>query len=1608
MNIFSGKSISVVALAVGLCIATQQTLADYVSPGQAIQVGLNHLNSQPSPPSATQPGLLMANPSLSTLDVREMIAEYDGDTPIYYIFNLIPEGWMIIAANDVAYPMIAYSNEGAWTPDDTPPQCQWWMETVKVEISQAIATNLSPLPNAEEAWHDPVEEPLILPSLNISTLSYLPTVDPLIQTRWDQGGKSTYSGVWYKSYDYYCPWEKNWAGYRVPPTGCVATTMAQIMKYWEWPPVGSGSHTWDPPYQCESACNGYDAYTVDYSQARYNWAIMPEKVGSNLLTGNPSPYEGGLEVALLMRHCGNALNMKYKPGASSSHTSLMVDALKNHYHYNPGATYIPKDSDYPWPNGTHYSTTDWINMLKGELSAGRPLPYQGDNGVVGHSFVCDGYDSANLFHFNWGWSGSKDGYYNIDDLTPGGFDFRQETSAGFYIEPGYPKEVWVNASYTENGDNDGHIWGWDAYSSIQLATVMVDSGGTVNIAEGTYSENIVIFFKPVKLVGAGVDKTHLDGGQSFLSLYFLHAGEGSEVSNIRFIDGNQAGSVYGGAILLDYSTVNITNCAFENNSKGLNPKGGAIIVPANSTATVVNCYFRYNTTAICVDGGDAVITNCTAYKNSTGLNCISGSATATNTIFWDNFDSQIAGSGTLIVSYCDVEGGYPGVGNIDANPSFLDAGAGDLHLTGSSVCIDRGLNAAPALPDIDFDGGARIVNGGVNGNRVDIGCDEYARVLYVRYNATGANNGTSWYDAYTRLQDALSAAVPSTEIWISQGTYYPGASGQRDQSFVLKAGVAVYGGFGQYGYPQWESRDPARYHVTLSGDLNRNSQFDTADAYHVLYAKAGGIGPDTILDGVTITRGNADGAYPDYYGGGIYIESASPTIRNCQFTNNKSTNQGGAISAFNSTMTLESCLFSGNESQTGGAIRFGHSSPIIRDCRFDSNATTANNGHGGAIYMEYDFDSEPGRIESCYFHNNNAISSGGAIYIKSFSTTPAFLISNSVFSSNQAGQYGSGGAIFASSSKIDLKNCTLWNNQVTYNLNFNAHGLFLSSSTATIVNSILWDNTPGKEIHSSSSSYSISYTDIRGGAGGAGNLNSDPMFVDAGGGNLRLTINSPCINKGSFAETLPDDYDGNPRDCLIDLGAYEFQIPHPLTFYVNDNATGGNTGLNWANALTDLTNALKLAEPGDTIWVAAGTYIPSTPLDPGDVRTASFQMKNGVALIGGLAGNEDPQTFDLAQRDITGNLTVLSGDIGTSSLADNCYHVIDNTEDLALDHTAILDGFTITHGYNDLAPDHVHGNGAGICIDSGSPVIRNCRITDNHCTQSNGAGIYVFNGQPEITRCDFSQNVATQGNGGGLYSAYATSVIERSLFIENTGLNGGAFALQQSSASISQCLMRNNTAQNGGAIYHSLSGLVNVNNCTIYDNAATSQGIVQSVQTAGDGRLQLLNSIVWNSSGQPLVIDASMISVQNCDIESSGSSDNWLLTGITDLGGNIDQDPQFDSLAPFHLAKGSPCVDTGHNYIDLPPTDLDNTNRLFDGNCDGQAVVDMGIYEYAQYYPGDINQDCMINTYDLSAFSHCWMLSDLTSCLKTDLNTDGVVDIVDLQVLCNIWLIDYQ
>lgn len=420
-------------------------------------------------------------------------------------------------------------------------------------------------------------------------------------------------------------------------------------------------------------------------------------------------------------------------------------------------------------------------------------------------------------------------------------------------------------------------------------------------------------------------------------------------------------------------------------------------------------------------------------------------------------------------------------------------------------------------------------------------------------------------------------------------------------------------------------------------------------------------------------------------------------------------------------------------------------------------------------------------------------------------------------------------------------------------------------------------------------------------------------------------------------------------------------------YYVNQNAGGNSTGLNWSNAFTDLQSALGAAIVGDDIWVAAGTYKPTTGTDV----NIYFSLKNGVSLYGGFSGTETL----LSQRDIANNPTNLSGDIGQPGYPnDNSLHVV---KAINLVTAARMDGFRIINGYGNVSGTGFHCTNSTVTIDNcvfannyssaggaifkddGNLTVFRTVFSNNVASYSNGGAVFLTDGYFSFYECVFTSNHCTVGalfgDGGGLYSELGGGVIDRCIFSGNTAtFYGGAIYADLigdgDSLIVSNSLIAGNYGGYGSAVKirntNYQNGFHKIINCTIADNSfdpATAFDEPVFLYSLNAQKKMLRNSIIWGN-GDSVQVSANVV-MSNCIIQGgyTGANATSVLNVLPQFlsPGNYQQAPFVASGFDYHVRPFSPAIDAGNNtfIIQNMQFDLDSFSRIHGG------IVDLGAYE---------------------------------------------------------------
>ena len=310
------------------------------------------------------------------------------DNSLLYVFNQTGgHGFVIVAGDDAAEPILGYSTEGSFSYDNMPDNLRYWLELNELYVKACANRQVTA---RQVSQGTPIVAPLLGDIL------------------WGQG--SPYNNM--------CPTYDGGTHYYV---GCVATAATQIMRYYRYPEHGSGSKT--------ITVNGQQV-TADFGNATYDWDnMLPTYDGVNYTTSQANA------VATIAAHFGVAVNMEYQPAGSGAHSMEVPNALREYFSYDQAVTMRKRD---------YYSSSEWLQLIKSELDAGRPVYYaaSSDVGSSGHAFVCDGYDSEDFVHINWGWYGTSNGYFLVSHLDPddlgigggtGGYNLDQEIVTG--IQP---------------------------------------------------------------------------------------------------------------------------------------------------------------------------------------------------------------------------------------------------------------------------------------------------------------------------------------------------------------------------------------------------------------------------------------------------------------------------------------------------------------------------------------------------------------------------------------------------------------------------------------------------------------------------------------------------------------------------------------------------------------------------------------------------------------------------------------------------------------------------------------------------------------------------------------------------------------------------------------------------------------------------------------------------------------------------------------------------------------------------------------------------------------------------------------------------------------------
>ena len=343
---------------------------------------------------------MKANTAMKSASAELTYTAYaDNGQAAFYVFAMLPKGFVIVSADDRARPILGYSYESNFTPQ-LPDGLMTFFDNYKAGFTQMYANNDERTAEAVADWTSLEKTGHLSASKNDRS------VEPLMASLWNQTDL----------YNNLAPLDPNSVFSGHCKSGCVANAMSQIMRYWEWPRHGQGGHG----YEASSYYGNYGWQEANFEEATYRFELMPDFLDF------ASPQAEVDAVALLEYHAGVSVDMGYGPNASGAYSENVGPGMQEYFRYSPEWEHRYKQSG---------AGTQWRNDLRANLDAGMPLYYASNGDAGGHAYVIDGYDTNNMFHLNWGWAGFDNGWYAIDGFYLTFYSFPWQHNAVFNLHP---------------------------------------------------------------------------------------------------------------------------------------------------------------------------------------------------------------------------------------------------------------------------------------------------------------------------------------------------------------------------------------------------------------------------------------------------------------------------------------------------------------------------------------------------------------------------------------------------------------------------------------------------------------------------------------------------------------------------------------------------------------------------------------------------------------------------------------------------------------------------------------------------------------------------------------------------------------------------------------------------------------------------------------------------------------------------------------------------------------------------------------------------------------------------------------------------------------------
>lgn len=494
-------------------------------------------------PSRAMGGRLNTTPSLTLSD---------NGSPMVYVFESAGDtGYVIISADDIAAPMLGYSDNGKFDASNMPDNLRWWLGQYQGEIAQAVSAGVdTSYPTSSRAVKAPIA--------------------PMVTTKWDQDAP----------YNLKCPSD---AGGKCM-TGCVATAFAQVLKFHNLLAQGTGKHSYEWNNQMLS---------FDYGATTFQWDLMLDTYTPQATSNQTNA------VATLMYACGVGVNMGYGSKESGASSVFVVPALIEYFNYDKGANLAMRN---------YCSSSEWDNMIYNELSTNGPVYYAGQSKSGGHAFVCDGYSNG-YYHFNWGWSGMSDGYFLLNALDPmsqgiggssSGFNFDQQALFGV-------KKPQSSSEYAAP-----YVVCYDRLSVQALNGALYFMGGFWNMSSRPLNGKFVVDF--VNASGATVKSVDITESKSLNISYgydkfWIKTSDVPDGTTKAYLMYEADGKKY--AVKIPYSQLGYANVTKSGNNVTVNVPDRVDVKLkelALESEVYINSMFKYSVTTPAMASGEVAVT----------------------------------------------------------------------------------------------------------------------------------------------------------------------------------------------------------------------------------------------------------------------------------------------------------------------------------------------------------------------------------------------------------------------------------------------------------------------------------------------------------------------------------------------------------------------------------------------------------------------------------------------------------------------------------------------------------------------------------------------------------------------------------------------------------------------------------------------------------------------------------------------------------------------------------------------------------------------------------------------------------------------------------------